>query len=55
MSLWTEAFDELNAIPEKNVSSTDQRLKRAEVKALLAIGQQLSLIQAQGVKRDSGA
>lgn len=49
MNLWAEALDQLNAIPEKNVASTDQKLKRAEVLALLAIGQELSLIQNQGV------
>jgi hypothetical protein len=46
MDLWSMALDDLNAIDTEEVAtSVDQRLKVAEIKALLAIGQLLSKIQ----------
>jgi hypothetical protein len=32
----------------------DQKLKVSEIKALLAIGQELSIIQERGIKREQG-
>jgi len=50
MNLWGDAFDDMNAIDYKRDDLTiDQQLKIAEVKALLAIAQELSLIQEQGI------
>jgi hypothetical protein len=48
MNTWTEALDQLKGIPEKNIASTDQKLLRAQVLALLAIGQELSRIGTSG-------
>lgn len=51
MSLWNEASDELAAAERdlgKNMS-VDYRLKLAEIKALLAIGQELSQIHHEGI------
>ena len=46
MNFWNEARDDLKLIEAEEVAtSTDQRLKVAEIKALLAIGEQLSKIQ----------
>ena len=52
--MWTEAFDDLNeaireSADEREMLTVDQRLKVAEIKALLSIGQELSLIQDQGI------
>ena len=43
MNLWADAFDEANAIDSQQGEhlTIDQRLKLAEIKALLAIGQEL--------------
>lgn len=50
MSLWHQAFDDMNALDAKaDEMSLDQRLKLAEVKALLAIGQELSRIHHDGI------
>ncbi|MFP5253246.1 MAG: hypothetical protein ACLGH4_05570 [Actinomycetes bacterium] len=40
MDLWTEAYDEMEAIDPKQLN-LEQRLRRAEVKALLVIAQEL--------------
>jgi hypothetical protein len=46
MDLWTMAHHDLHAIDTEEVAtSVDQRLKVAEIKALLAIGQLLATIQ----------
>jgi hypothetical protein len=50
MDLWTDAFDDMNKIDLRYDELTlDQQLKIAEIKALLAIGQELSLIQDSGI------
>lgn len=50
MDLWTDAFDDMNKIDLDHKNLTlDQKLKVAEIKALLAIGQELSLIQDSGI------
>lgn len=50
MDLWTEAFDDMNKIDLKfDDLDTDQQLKLIQIKALLALGQELSMIQDQGV------
>lgn len=41
MNMWTEAFDTLQRIPKEDLT-IDQQLKVAEIRALLAIGQDLS-------------
>ena len=47
MDLWTEAFEEMNAIDPKQLN-LEQRLRRAEVKALLVIAQELAAIRERG-------
>lgn len=50
MSLWHQAFDDMNVLEaDADAMSVDQRLKLAEVKALLAIGQELSRIHHDGI------
>jgi hypothetical protein len=53
MELWTAAFDDMNRIDrdygDLRDLTLDQKLKVAEIKALLAIGQELSLIQDSGI------
>lgn len=50
MSMWHEAADDMNAIDAKAEELTiDQRLKLAEIKALLSIGQELSKIHHEGI------
>jgi hypothetical protein len=44
MDLWQEAFDEMNAIDPKQLN-LEQRLRRAEVKALLVIAEELSALR----------
>ncbi|HEX4976759.1 MAG TPA: hypothetical protein VFV40_02735 [Nocardioides sp.] len=51
MDLWTEAFEEMNAIDPKQLN-LEQRLRRAEVKALLVIAQELVALREH---RASGA
>lgn len=51
-NLWGSAFDAMNAIDssrEFEGLNVDQRLKLAEIKALLAIGQELSKIHHEGI------
>ena len=47
MDLWTEAFEEMNAIDPKQLN-LEQRLRRVEVKALLVIAQELAAIRERG-------
>ncbi|WP_164842390.1 hypothetical protein [Actinoplanes solisilvae] len=50
MSMWHEAADALGQVdPETEELTVDQRLKYAEVKALLSIGQELSRIHEEGI------
>lgn len=52
MSLWNEAYDTMNAIESRyEVDSLplEQQLKLAEIRALLAIGQELSQIHHEGI------
>lgn len=50
MDLWASAFDDMNKIDLNSGDlNLDQQLKLAEIKALLAIGQELSLIQDGGI------
>lgn len=50
MSLFHEAFDALDAVTSKFEDLTiDQQLKVAEIKALLAISQELSGIHHEGI------
>jgi len=54
MNLWADAFDSMNAI-DSNTHLTltlDQKLKLAEIKALLAIGQELNGIHHNGINPD---
>lgn len=55
MSLWNEAYDTMNAIESRyEVDSLplDRQLQLAEIKALLAIGQELSQIHHEGINPD---
>lgn len=47
MDLWTEAFEEMNAIDPKQLT-LEQRLRRVEVKALLVIAQELVALRESG-------
>ena len=47
VDLWTEAFEEMNAIDPKQLNLA-QRLRRAEVKALLVIAQELVALRETG-------
>jgi hypothetical protein len=50
MDLWADAFDDMNKIDYKYDELTlDQQLKIAEIKALLAIGQEINHIQHKGI------
>jgi hypothetical protein len=50
MNLFTMAFDDMNAIDLKSDELTvDQKLKIAEIKALLSISQELSKIHHEGI------
>ena len=44
MELWQEAYDEMDAIDPKQLN-LEQRLRRAEVKALLVIAQELAALR----------
>jgi hypothetical protein len=49
-NLFTEAFDHLNNLETRKHGFTpEQSLKVAEVKALLAIAQELQIIQEHGI------
>ena len=45
MDLWQEAYDEMDAIDPKQLN-LEQRLRRAEVKTLLVIAQELKALRA---------
>lgn len=45
MDLWQEAYDEMEAIDPKQLN-LEQRLRRAEVKTLLVIAQELKALRA---------
>ncbi|MGZ5418444.1 MAG: hypothetical protein ACXWDI_14850 [Nocardioides sp.] len=45
MDLWQEAYDEMDAIDPKQLN-LEQRLRRAEVKTLLLIAQELKAMRA---------
>lgn len=48
--MWADAFDDMNAMDLKSDDLTvDQRLKIAEIKALLSISQELSKIHHEGI------
>jgi hypothetical protein len=52
MNLWHDALDTLNStVPHGDFDglTVDQRLQVAEIKALLAIGQELSRIHHEGI------
>ena len=50
MNLWADAFDDMNALDQKREQMTiEQQLGLAQLKALLSISQELSLIQNQGI------
>ncbi len=49
MEMWTHALDEIHAIEREDVLTVDQRIRVVEIKALLSIGQELSLIHHQGI------
>ncbi len=52
MNVWNEAYDAVSAVEnryEVKSMTLDQQLKLAEIKALLAIGQELSQIHHEGI------
>lgn len=51
MDMWSDAFDSMNALDMQQVPelTTDQKLKLAEIKALLSISQELSKIHHEGI------
>lgn len=50
MDLWSDAFDDMNKIDLKfDDLDLEQQLEIAKIKALLAIGQELSAIRHQGI------
>ena len=55
MDLWTNAFDAMNQIDMYETLTLDQKLKIAEIKALLAIGQELSKIHHSGINPEWSA
>lgn len=50
MNLWSAAADHVDTLGESDGLTIDQQLKIAEIRALLAIGRELSLIQHQGIR-----
>jgi hypothetical protein len=52
MPIWHDAADEVYEIARTEDLTVDQKLKVAEIKALLSIGQELSLIQDSGINPD---
>lgn len=49
MNLWNDALHDLDEVNVPEHLTTDQKLKVAEIKALLAIGQELSNIHTLGI------
>lgn len=52
MHMWSDAFDDMNKIDAMEGLSVDQRLKVAEIKALLSISQELSNIHHSGINAE---
>jgi len=50
LNLWSSAADDVDRLSEMDSLTVDQQLKIAEIRALLAIGRELSLIQNQGIR-----
>ena len=50
LNLWASAADDVDRLSEMDSLTVDQQLKIAEIRALLAIGRELSLIQNQGIR-----
>jgi hypothetical protein len=55
MNVWNMAFDAWNELDREKRLSTDQRVTQANTLALLAIGQELSLIRHQGINPEFDA
>lgn len=49
MNMWADAFDDMNKFDQERDLTVDQRLKVAQIKALLSISQELSQIHHQGI------
>lgn len=49
MNLWNQVHDDVHRIERDEELSVDQRLKVAEILAMLTISQELSMIQDQGI------
>lgn len=49
MNVWNDAFDSMTAIDSRDDLTLSEQIKIVEIKALLAIGQELSLIHHQGI------
>ena len=49
ITLWNRAAEDVDLIA-KDALTLDQRLKIAEIRALLSISRELSLIQHQGIR-----
>lgn len=54
MDLFAMAFDDMNALDDESLT-VDQRLKIAEIKALLSISQELSKIHHEGINPEYSA
>jgi hypothetical protein len=54
MALWQDAMDDLVPLEEGGDLTIDQRLRAIEVRALLSISQELSLIRSQGIPPRTG-
>jgi hypothetical protein len=54
MALWDEAMDDLVPLEEGGDLTIDQRLKAIEVRALLSISQELSMIRVHGISPNTG-
>ncbi len=50
LNLWGSSADDVDRLSEVEDLTLDQQLKIAEIRALLAIGRELSLIQNQGIR-----
>lgn len=49
MNMFGDAFDSMNALDREDDLTIDQRLKLAEIKALISISQELSRIHHEGI------
>lgn len=50
LNLWSDSADHVDRLSEVENLTIDQQFKIAEIRALLAIGRELSLIQNQGIR-----